>query len=124
MDEPVDLNHPALLPADLDLVQQVALRLVLAAAHRQRLSDVLDVLLAGQLRHACTKQHGSQTEGVSETRGGVLIVTRSCTSHQHHGEEDDEQVGVMPKSQVSLHTHILEEERQRKHTAECVGMRC
>lgn len=52
MNEPVDLDHPALLPADLDLVQQVALRLLLAAAHRQRLPDVLDVLLAGQLRHA------------------------------------------------------------------------
>lgn len=51
VDEPVDLNHPAFLPADLDLVQQVALRLVLAAADRQRLTDVLYVLLAGQLRH-------------------------------------------------------------------------
>lgn len=52
MNEPVDLNHPALLPADLYLVQQVALRLLLAAADRQRLPDVLDVLLARQLRHA------------------------------------------------------------------------
>ncbi len=31
----------------------------------------------------------------------------SRTSHQHHGEEDDEQVGVVPKGEVSLHTHIL-----------------
>lgn len=63
MNEPVDLDHPALLPADLDLVQQVTLRLLLAAAHRQRLPDVLDVLLAGQLRHAWGggEQHGSQT---------------------------------------------------------------
>lgn len=81
MNKPVDLYHPALLPADLDLVQQVALGLVFAAADCQRLPDVLDVLLARQLRHA---------------------------SHQHHGEEDDEQVGVMPKSEISLHTHILE----------------
>ena len=56
VNKPVDLHHPALLPADLDLVQQVALRLLLAAAHRQRFTDVVDVLLAGQLGHAWGKQ--------------------------------------------------------------------
>lgn len=55
MNEPVDLNHPALLPADLDLVQQMALRLLLAAAHSQRLPDVLNVLLTGQLGHAWSR---------------------------------------------------------------------
>lgn len=53
VDKPVDLDHPALLPADLDLVQQVVLRFALAAAHGQSLADVLDVLLAGQLGHPC-----------------------------------------------------------------------
>lgn len=37
---------------------------------------------------------------------------RRCTSHQHHGEEDYEQVGVMPKSEISLHTHILQEKHK------------
>lgn len=37
-----------------------------------------------------------------------LLNKIRCTSHQHHGEEDDEQVGVMPKSEISLHTHILQ----------------
>lgn len=54
VNEPVDLDHPALFPADLDLVQQVVLCFILAAAHGQRLADVLNVLLAGQLRHACS----------------------------------------------------------------------
>lgn len=53
VNEPVDLDHPALFPADLDLVQQVVLCFIVAAAHGQRLADVLNVLLAGQLRHAC-----------------------------------------------------------------------
>ena len=53
VNKPVYLNHPALLPANLYLVQQVALSFVLVAADSQRLSDVLDVLLARQLGHAC-----------------------------------------------------------------------
>ena len=61
VNEPVDLNHPALFPADLDLVQQVALSLVLAAADGQRLANVLDVLLTGQLGHAC---HRAENESV------------------------------------------------------------
>lgn len=32
MNKPVDLNHPSFLPADLYLVQEVALRLILTAA--------------------------------------------------------------------------------------------
>lgn len=75
MNEPVDLDHPALLPADLDLVQQVTLRLLLAAAHRQRLPDVLDVLLAGQLRHAWGGKKAARESNwtVLETRGRVLL---------------------------------------------------
>lgn len=53
MNKPIDLNHPAFFPADLNLIQEVALRFVLAASHSQRLADILDVLLTGQLRHAC-----------------------------------------------------------------------
>lgn len=56
MNKPVDLYHPALLPADLDLVQQVAPRIVFAAPDGQRLPDVFDVLLARQLRHAWKKK--------------------------------------------------------------------
>lgn len=79
--EPVELDGPAFVPADLDLVQEVSLGLVLGAAHGQRLPDVLDVLLAGELGHA---------------------------GHQHHGEQDDQQVGVVAQGQVGLHTHLLQ----------------
>ena len=69
--EPVELHRPAFISANLDLVQEVTLGLLLRAADGQRLSDVLNVLFAGQLGH---------------------------TGHQHHGEENDEQVGVVSQS--------------------------
>lgn len=36
-----------------------------------------------------------------------MVSGGDCTSHKHHGEKNDEQVGVMPKGEVSLHAHIL-----------------
>lgn len=79
VNEPVDLDHPALLPADLDLVQQVVLCLTFAAANSQRLADVLNVLLAGQLRHACPVKRSEALRVaslyllVSEQRGTRVV---------------------------------------------------
>ncbi len=80
MQEPVELHRPTLVPADLDLVQEVLFGLVLRASDSQSFPYVLDVLFAGQLRHA---------------------------GHQHHGEQDDQQVGVVSQSQVGLQANVL-----------------
>ena len=43
-----------------------------------------------------------------------VCVCCDRTSHEHHGEEDDELVGVMTKSEVGLHTYILREREREK----------
>lgn len=35
----------------------------------------------------------------------------ALTGHEHHGEEDDEQVGVVPEGEVGLHTHVLQDKK-------------
>ena len=49
----------------------------------------------------CSAVEGYKTQNHCFYEGG------GRTGHQHHGEEDDEQVGVVPKGEISLYTHVL-----------------
>lgn len=62
------------------------------------LGEVLERLLLGLVQGQCLAQVGNVVEGLE------LGHPRA----QHHGEEVDQQVGVLSDGQVSLVAHLLE----------------
>lgn len=84
MEDPVHLCGPAAVVSIIHLLHEVVQGLLLRLVQGQGLPDVSDVVERLQLGHPRA---------------------------QHHGEEVDEEVGVLPDRQVRLVTHLLEPER-------------
>lgn len=95
VEDPVHLCRPAAVVSVVHLLHEVVQRLLLRLVQGQGLSDVGDVVKRLQLGHPRA---------------------------QHHGEEVDEEVGVLPDCQVRLVTHLLEPEGgQRKINEKSAG---
>ena len=87
VEDPVHLSGPAAVVGVVHLLHEVVHGLLLRLVQGQRLADVGDVVEGLQLGHA---------------------------GAQHHGEEVDEEVGVLADGQVGLVAHLLEPEGGRE----------
>lgn len=85
--DPVHLRAPAAVVSVVHLLHEVVQGLLLRLVQGQGLPDVSDVVERLQLRHSRA---------------------------QHHGEEVDEEVGVLPDCQVRFVAHLLESEEGSK----------
>ena len=81
VEDPVHLGGPASVVSVVHLLHEVVQGLLLRLVQSQGLPDVGDVVEGLQLGHP---------------------------GAQHHGEQVDEEVGVLPDRQVRLVTHLLE----------------
>lgn len=83
VEDPVHLGSPAAVVSVIHLLHEVVQGLLLGLVQGQSLSDVRNVVKRLQLGHPRA---------------------------QHHGEEVDEEVGMLPDCQVRFVTHLLEPE--------------